>query len=329
MILLPLLFGGGCALTGPGEGSGPPSEAGTAPLPRHDYGALGEPAGQVLHGAGQSADAFIAYEEALGPKRAPAMFMVYFGLRGYDVGNLQRKAAAHGIEPGARAPQIGLSMTADGQPEKVYADRVAAGAFDGQLRAFAEDLKAWPGISYLRIGYECNGHWNGYPPDDYIAAWHHVAAMLTEVGVRDRVALVWCVSADGPMEPAALEAWYPGDAAVDWWSVDLFAAEDLDSPLVAQFFANAHAAEKPVLIGESTPRRIGVHEGAASWEAWYQPYFDLIHREPGLKGFSYINWDWARYPQWSDWGDGRIQENPTVLERYRAEMSRPLYRHAD
>jgi hypothetical protein len=47
-----------------------------------------------------------------------------------------------------------------------------------------------------------------------------------------------------------------------------------------------------------------------------------------LKAFCYINWDWAAYPQWADWGDARVETNPDVLARLRAELALPVYRHA-
>jgi hypothetical protein len=68
-----------------------------------------------------------------------------------------------------------------------------------------------------------------------------------------------------------------------------------------------------------------VQEGQRIIDAWYAPYFGLIHSAPGIKAFCYINWDWSVYPQWRDWGDGRIEEDPTVLKFYRAEVQRSLY----
>ncbi|WP_324725981.1 hypothetical protein [Actomonas aquatica] len=86
------------------------------------------------------------------------------------------------------------------------------------------------------------------------------------------------------------------------------------------------------MIGEATPRYIGVTDGESDWAAWFAPYFALLHRQPEIKASSYINWDWSHWSQtlgfdWHDWGDARVQKNPLILERMRAEMSSPLYQH--
>ena len=82
------------------------------------------------------------------------------------------------------------------------------------------------------------------------------------------------------------------------------------------------------MIAESTPRRHPVTEGAKVVDGWYKPYFELMRKFPQIKAFCYINWDWRKYPQWADWGDARIQDDPTVLAFYRREVGNPLYRSA-
>jgi hypothetical protein len=82
------------------------------------------------------------------------------------------------------------------------------------------------------------------------------------------------------------------------------------------------------MIGESTPMGVGVNDGQQSWDKWFAPYFQLIRDNPGIKAFCYINWDWSKYPQWNDWGDARLQQNPEIADLYKKEMSIPLYRHA-
>jgi len=55
---------------------------------------------------------------------------------------------------------------------------------------------------------------------------------------------------------------------------------------------------------------------------------DMIVRSRNeIKGFCYINWDWANYPQWSNWGNAMIELNEEVLKRYREEMKNPAYIH--
>lgn len=79
------------------------------------------------------------------------------------------------------------------------------------------------------------------------------------------------------------------------------------------------------MIGEATPRGVGTQGGAQSWEAWFAPFFELIHQRREIKAFSYINWNWAERPPWTTWGDARIEANTAITARYRAELSRDLY----
>jgi hypothetical protein len=85
---------------------------------------------------------------------------------------------------------------------------------------------------------------------------------------------------------------------------------------------------KPMMIGESTPRHVGVGNGQQSWDSWFKPFFDLIHSRKEIKAFNYIDWNWASHPQWSDWGDARIETNDVVGAHYRDEMKVGLYLHS-
>lgn len=294
--------------------------------PRENYRALLEPADRVLHGAGQSPEAFARYVHALGPDAHPALYMHYTGLKHLPPGPMSALEACRAAYPEVPLiPQIGLSMTKDGSPEQHYEHDVAAGLYDAQIENLAESLRAFDAPVFLRIGYEFNGQWNGYERESFVAAWRRIVDALRAAGA-DQVATVWCFAEEG--NDKDFMQYYPGDEYVDWWSIDLFDKEHLVSPFTEAFLDAAEAHRKPVMIGESTARRVGVHGGEASWKKWYAPYFDLIRRRPGIKAFCYINWNWAAYPMWHDWGDCRIEENPAVLEAFRKELACPLYLHA-
>lgn len=294
--------------------------------PRNKYHALFEPADQVLHGAGQSPGEFSQYVDALGSDMHPALFMHYWGLRRFPEGRMTALDEYHQWHPGVEMfPQIGLSMTHDGTPEKHYEQDVAAGIHDEQIDNLVEGLRLYGRPVFLRLGYEFNGQWNGYQPESFVAAWCRIVDAIRAAELCN-VATVWCYAEDGVDKE--FMAYYPGDAYVDWWGIDLFDAGHLSSPGTMAFLAAADAQGKPVMIGESTSRRVGVLEGETSWEKWYAPYFDLIRSQPGIKAFCYINRNWAAFPMWPDWGDCRIEENPAVRERYRREMKSPLYKHA-
>ncbi|MCC7144838.1 MAG: hypothetical protein IT443_00170 [Phycisphaeraceae bacterium] len=289
-------------------------------VPRHYYGAKLEPVEGVLHGAGQCrVEDVQAYEQAIEPYR-PVVFMDYFNLKGDPkafVQSLREKLA--GL-PHYAVVQLGLSMTSDGRPERHYEQEVADGLHDEHLRELFAGLRELGVPVYLRIGYECNGSWNGSRPESYRKAFAHVTKVLRQV--EGEIATVWCPH---PSDVESALPYYPGDEWVDWWAVDLFGAQEIAEckPLLTL----AHEHGKPVMIGESTPHRVGVHQGQQSWNRWFGRYFQLIRESPGIKAFCYINWDWSQYPQWQDWGDARLQENKVVADLYRKEMACPLYLH--
>ena len=187
----------------------------------------------------------------------------------------------------------------------------------------------------MRIGYEFEGDWNGYQPDTFRAAFIRIASRLHELPNASDIATVWCSggASAGPLELDQIMQYYPGDEWVDWWGIDTFESTELLSEHTAAFCKAAGLHNCPMMIGESTPRYVGVLDGAASWEKWYAPYFELIHRQPEIKAISYINWDWVHWSntlgfEWHDWGECRIQQNDVVTECYRAEMQSVLYQHA-
>ncbi|MBC7903766.1 MAG: hypothetical protein H7Y27_10095, partial [Gemmatimonadaceae bacterium] len=183
-------------------------------------------------------------------------------------------------------------------------------------------IKEWGIPCYIRVGYEFNGRWNGYDPAAYRQAFIRISTAFRENKV-DNAALLWCFATDGG---ADFISFYPGDEYVDWWSIDLFSENHFADPKTTAFLDSALIHRKPVMIGESTPRKVSVQGGEQSWNRWFQPFFKLIKQHPHVKGFCYINWDWTT-TRWSDWGDGRIEANSFIKEKFLDEMRSDLYLH--
>ncbi len=305
------------------------------PVKRVFYGKRLEPLDSVvLHGAGQSDEtSFEAYSKATSPWR-PMLSMSYIDLHEDIPIYFTRLRVELERYPDLIVPQIGLSLNG-GEARKHYDGAVAVGAEDAHLQQLCEGLRSLNRPVFLRVGYEFNGSWNGYSPATYIAAFRHVAQTVRACGLQN-VALVWDWSPGAELDaqegggsaddaPRRYMAFYPGDAWVDWWGVNFFGAAGLWNHATSRFLSDANQHHMPVMIGESTPKGHSVTEGNRLVEAWYKPYFGLIRSSPGIKAFCYIDWDWGIYPQWSDWGDGRIEKNPEVLNFYRGEVSQPLY----
>lgn len=297
------------------------------------YGRRLEPkASVVLHGAGQSDEAsFAAYTQAVAPAR-PMLSMSYVDLRDDLPAFFTRLRAELARYPDLIVPQIGLAMN-QGEAAKHYEADVAAGGEDTRLAALCEGLRSLDRPVFLRVGYEFNGSWNGYRPADYVAAFRHIAGTIRACHLEN-VALVWDLSAEAELDAehggakpsdATLRwnAFYPGDAYVDWWAINLFRSEALTAEATRTFLAEADRRRFPVMIGEATPWHHSVTEGQPSVDAWFAPFFGLLRSQRGIKAFCYIDWDWSSYPQWKDWGDGRIERDPTVLRFYRSQVATP------
>jgi hypothetical protein len=102
---------------------------------------------------------------------------------------------------------------------------IIAGRFDGYIRRWALDAKAWGHPFFLRFDHEMNGTWfpwsegqNGNRRGEFVRAWRHVHRIFQEVGATN-VTWVWSpvVMVDGRY---ALDGYYPGNAYVDWVAMD-------------------------------------------------------------------------------------------------------------
>ena len=149
---------------------------------------------------------------------------------------------------------------------------------------------------------------------------------MVEECQADNIALLWCYNPDAAEKDYM--KYYPGNEYVDWWAIDIFRAGSMAESHTETFLQDAEFHEKPVMITEATPYSYDITRGEG-WEEWFQAYFQFIKEHPVIKGTCYINWEWSNYPQWSNWGDARMEEAPEAFqEKYRQEMEDTIYFHA-
>ncbi|MEO8231692.1 MAG: T9SS type A sorting domain-containing protein [Ignavibacteriota bacterium] len=293
--------------------------------PRFNFGALLEPNDKIINGAGQDPVAYNNYWNVMHQVNKPAVFMTYIGLKNIQ-NNWTQSLKSSLLSYGDKfiIPQIGLSMTEDGNPSAHYEQDVAAGLYDEQINNFIEGLRTLAIPAFVRIGYEFNGtSWNGYQSATYKAAFNRIANMIRASGLE--IATVWCFAMDGVMN---YMDYYPGNSTVDWWAIDIFSVNHFSDPNASIFLDSAYTHQKPVMIGETTPRNVGVLNGQQSWNDWFVPFFNFVHTKPVVKAFCYINWDWSQYPQWQNWGDARLEANSVVGENFSNEMDSLKYLHS-
>ena len=205
--------------------------------------------------------------------------------------------------------------------------QLVSGGFDGELAGLAGVLAKLDRPSFLRIGPEVNGAWNGYDPALYPEAFRRVVQRFREHGAT-RTVFVWNVKLLADQDRPVTD-WDPGDAWTDWWSLDLF-SEDFRNPVVRErveaFLAEAARRGKPVMIPESCPSGLDLDD-PRTWRDWFAPYFALINGHPGVKAFLYSNRDFARGDVTLEhWGDMRI-DTSTLAGAWRTELSGPQYVH--
>lgn len=303
-------------------------------LPRNFYNAKFEPVTRVLHGAGQGRwnTSVDEYRKTLSGKYDPVIINDYITV---NISKNQTDAFIKDIRkwlfkfPNYTVIQLGLELGGyeyDDGPFHELSEKVAIGNYDEHLKYLFNALTSLNVPIYIRIGYECNGQWNNYSADSYKRAFRHVASLLRNSSLNNNAAIIWCISADGR---SSYMNWYPGDHFVDWWAIDLFSSKKMNSRLTRRFIRDADTHGKPIMIAESSAATTGISGGLDSWDQWFEPYFELIRKNPGIKAFNYINWDWTQFPkQYRGWHDGRIGQNKIIAELYAKEMASPIFLHA-
>ncbi|SCL66153.1 glycoside hydrolase family 26 protein [Micromonospora chersina] len=165
-----------------------------------------------------------------------------------------------------------------------------SGVYDSLIRQRAVDVKEFGVPVLLRYRWEMdrpNLAASMHSPEDYVAAWKHVRAIFTEVGVTN-AAWVWCPHADGFAEPDRdAAAYYPGDDQVDWLCADVYPGPEWNSftDRMDHFMAFAQKHPRPVVIGEFGLTQEGRPGQRANWMREVGPY---LKKHPQIKAAVYF-----------------------------------------
>ncbi len=248
-------------------------------------------------------------------------------------------------------PEVGLFLVASQASSTGATDSIIAKTtqYDATLDSLYSIFKAYGRRMFLRIGGEFNGPWNGggYHPYIYTEAFQKIVNKLSALGIRDSIATVWCYEPDGPNDFDSLDTngyrWYPGDAYVDWFGLDVFDAAHFDQSLPdydrgtitkkgksERFLQFARVKARPVFLNETSAKGMTITsdslDGVHDWNGWFTKFWEFIGNHTEIKGFNYTDQDWEStgYP---GWGDARIENNQYILAQYRAEMHNPKYIH--
>ncbi|BEP13060.1 hypothetical protein acdb102_13710 [Acidothermaceae bacterium B102] len=179
-----------------------------------------------------------------------------------------------------------IPMISWDSPTNVTDQQIIDGTQDANIKAQAANLKSLGVPVFLRFDWEMNGNWfvwdgthNNTPgttdgPSKYVAMWRHVHDLFTAAGATN-VVWVWCPSvADLPAGKGAewnhWSQYYPGDAYVDWASVDNYNWAGAPGysdwaefgPKLAPFYAD-FGTRKPIVIAETGAGEEAGHDKGA------------------------------------------------------------------
>lgn len=128
-------------------------------------------------------------------------------------------------DPPAEDPDLApADVREEADQPRFRLERVVDGEFDPYLRDYATQVRRYGGPVMIRLFHEMNGFWfpwggtvNQNEPEDVVDAWHHVVDLFDDVGATN-VTWVWNPNAESVPDVSRndLDAYWPGDAYVDW-----------------------------------------------------------------------------------------------------------------
>ena len=282
--------------------------------PRLNFKAPLEVEDKVIVGVGKNPTSFKHYWDLMPDNKKPKLYSTYLGLNNRSMkkwfSDLKKELIRYGDYD--LIPQIGLSMTVEGEPGKHFEDGVADGKYQRQLTALINGIESLECPVFIRIGYSFNGvAWNGYNRRTFKKAYKVVSTKLRETNLP--IANVWSFTPDGIED---FMGFYPGNEYVDWWGIEPLEAKAFDNSITAAFLEKAKEHGKPVMVGETTPKFVGATNGENSWKNWYEPFFNFVNANPVIKSFNYLNTDWNQFENTTDWEDARLEKDGVVSKKY-------------
>ena len=187
--------------------------------PRLNQGAILEPQGKIINGAGQDQASYMNYWNVMHTQDKPLIYMTYINLRDVTSDWTDGLKANLMLNGKFQIPQIGLALTVDGTPSAHFEQGVASGLYDDKITMFIDGLESLAIPAYVRIGYEFNGTaWNGYESAPYKNAFIRITNMIRARKLE--IATVWNFSLDVGANMNYMD-YYPGDASVSYTHLTL------------------------------------------------------------------------------------------------------------
>ena len=214
-----------------------------------------------------------------------------------------------------------LSISMEGNCE----GKVADGSFDHLIDEFVEFIAANSQRPFLvRIGYEFDGAWNDYDPENFKLAFRRIVD-ATRKRKLENVAFVFASSSS--VKPGQFEEYDPGTEYYDWVGYSWWGGGKDGQPAL-DF---ARSIGKPVFIAEATARGhyFDKEDSEAVWDDWFASFFKHIEDNLDVvRAVSYINADWDSQDMWNGWGQTKLESSPLLKQRWLERMADPMFINA-
>lgn len=168
-------------------------------------------------------------------------------------------------------------------PRRISMAELAAGAYDGDIRAYAEQVRTFGCKVMLSFGHEMNGWWYtwGLPtttPKVFKAAWRHLHDVFAAEHVHN---VIWSwdpthqyslSKGGGRAYPAS--TWFPGNKYVDWIGIDGYVGggQTFDDVFRYQLRDLRRVTRKPIYLAET-----GVGDGSAVARQVANLFAGIVH----------------------------------------------------
>ena len=220
-------------------------------------------------------------------------------------GRFAGEALAHGAELIVQIDPADVSLAA-----------IAAGAYDGYLHSYAEQLRAFGHPVIIGFAHEMNGNWYSWgaghvPAATWVAAWRRLVTDIRAVG-GTQVTWLWTISHKGS---APIRPYWPGAAYVSWVGIDGYFERPSDTygsvfgPAVAQVRS---FTSRPILLSE-----VGVGPGTGRKPQDIAALFGGI-RAQHLLGSVWFDVDQHGGMLYQDW---RLEGDSAAVAAFRQAVS--------
>ena len=184
--------------------------------------------------------------------------------------------------------------------DAAYSPGVLEGEFDREIARLADTLALLSGDTYVAIGLNVDNPAWGYDTARFRKTYTYVASRLRP-RLKRNVRLTFYVNgAEAAGDYPGFEAFYPGDEFVDALAYNVTRVRPRDFDEHEGFSRDRYAAldafarrrALPIVIMDSSADALiaeGGLDGAASVEAFYDPFFDLIERSSQVRYYTHQN----------------------------------------